>query len=266
MSQHATIPHAAIHATAIIDARARIGANVHIGAFSCIGPNVTIGADTEIGSHVLIKQDTVLGKHNRIYHGAVLGEDCQHRHYQQQPSQLIIGDHNVIREYCTIHRGSMDAMQTTRIGSHNYIMAGSHIAHDCTIGHHITMANQTALAGHVQVDDYANLAGYTLVHQFCTIGRHVMTGINSVITKDVPAFIKIAGNPARACGLNRIGIQRHGFSEAVLVRLKQAYQVVYRQGLTTEEALKVLQPLAEECVAVSDFTATIRQARRGILR
>ena len=258
-----------IHPTAIIDSSARIHPHVRVGAFSCIGANVTIGEGTEIGNHVLIKQDTTLGQNNRIHHGAVLGEDCQHRHYRQQPAHLIIGDHNIIREYCTIHRGSTDSKdgtQTTRIGTHNYLMVGTHIAHDCMLGNHITIANQTALAGHVQIDDHANLAGYTLIHQCCTIGKYTMTGINSVITKDVPAFVKVAGNPAKTYGLNHIGMKRHGFSDDVRNQLKKAYQLVYNQNLTTSEALAKLQPLATECAAVSWFMTSIQQSRRGILR
>ena len=267
---------AEIHPTAIIDPDAHLASNVKIGPFCCIGAGVTIGSGTRIESHVVIKQDTVIGVNNHIYSGAVLGEDCQHRDYRQQPARLVIGDHNIIREFCTIHRGSMSniastedntkAAQTTRIGSHNFIMLGSHIAHDCVVGDYVTMANHSALAGHVVIGDYVNLAGYTLVHQFCHIGSYATTGINTIVTQDIPAFIKVAGNPSRVYVLNSVGMKRHGFDQTAITRLKAAYRKVYRQGLALNEALEALQTEAEEDQAIACFTASIRASQRGIIR
>lgn len=259
----------AIDPTAIIDPQAEISGNVSIGPFCHIGAGVRIAEGTVIDGHVLIRKDTVIGKNNHIYHGSVIGEDCQHRNYKQEPTQLIIGDHNIIREFCTIHRGSADGIDsehTTCIGSHNFVMVGSHVAHDCQLGNHITIANNTALAGHVNVGDHAFLAGHTLVHQFCRLGRYSMTGINTIVTKDIPAFVKIAGNPAKAYGLNSVGMKRQGFDQYDIATLKTAYHTVYHKQLNTDEALAQLEPMAEEHKVVSWFTASIAASRRGIIR
>ena len=259
----------AIHSTAIIDHRAEISQNVSIGPFCHIGADVRIAEGTIIDGHVLIRRDTVIGKNNHIYHGSVIGEDCQHRNYKQESTQLIIGDYNVIRELCTIHRGSTDGADgeyTTRIGSHNFIMVGSHIAHDCQLGSHITMANNTALAGHVKVGDYAFLGGYTVVHQFCHLGRYSITGLNTIVTKDIPAFVKVAGNPSKAYGLNSVGMKRQGFDQHDIATLKAAYHTVYHKQLNTDEALAKLESMAEKHKIVSWFTASIAASRRGIIR
>jgi UDP-N-acetylglucosamine acyltransferase len=255
-----------IHPTAIVHPGARLGANVEIGPYAVIGEHVEIGDDCTVGPHAVITGHTRLGRGNRVFQFTSLGEEPQDKKYAGEPTRLEIGDHNTIREFCTFNTGTAQDEGVTRVGSHNWIMAYVHIAHDCQVGDHTVFANNATLAGHVQVGDHAILGGFTGVHQFCRVGAHVMIGIASVIRQDVPPFLTIAGSPAAPFGINSEGLKRRGFSAEALAALKRAYKTLYRSGLGLEEAraaiaaeagtLPELQPLA-------DFLAI---PGRGIIR
>jgi UDP-N-acetylglucosamine acyltransferase len=246
---------------------ARIGDGVAIGPWSIIDGDVEIGEGTWIGPHVVIRGPTRIGAGNRIHQFCSIGDAPQDKKYDGGgPSRLEIGDGNVIREFCTINRGTPGGGGLTRIGSHNWIMAYVHIAHDCFIGDRTVFANNATLAGHVLVEDHAILGGFTGVHQYCRIGRYSFTGISSVIVKDVPPYVLVAGSPARPHGLNREGLRRHGFAPDDLERLRAAYRTVYREGLRLAEALDRLDALAADCAHVRVFADFIRTSRRGIVR
>jgi UDP-N-acetylglucosamine acyltransferase len=254
-----------IHPTALVDATARLADGVEVGPFSVIGPDVTIGAGSVIGPHVVIKGPTTLGERTRIFQFASVGEDCQDKKYAGEPTRLVMGDDNVIREGATLHRGTVQDRGETTIGSRNLLMAYVHVGHDCIIGNDCILANQVALAGHVTLGDFVIIGGISAVHQFCHFGEHAMAGGGSIITKDTPAFIMINGNPAQAHGLNAIGLKRRGFSREAIRALTDAYKLVYRQGLTVEQALSTMReryPLAE----VERFAASIEGSTRGIVR
>jgi UDP-N-acetylglucosamine acyltransferase len=256
-----------IHPAALVDAGARIGKNVSIGAYSVIGPGVTIGDGSWIGPHVVIKGPTTLGRDNRIFQFCSIGDDPQDKKYNNDAhSTLEIGDRNVIREYCTINRGTEHGGGRTVVGSDNWIMAYVHVAHDCRVGNHVIFANHTTLAGHVAVDDYVICGGFTGIHQFCHIGRHCFTAISSVVVKDVPPYLMVAGNTAKPSGLNKEGLKRHGFSTETITLLRKAYKIVYREGLTIQQALDKLQPLCAISEEVASFADFISRSSRGIVR
>ncbi|MDC7829566.1 MULTISPECIES: acyl-ACP--UDP-N-acetylglucosamine O-acyltransferase [Pseudomonas] len=251
---------------AIVDPKARLAADVQVGPWSIIGPDVEIGEGTVIGPHVILKGPTVIGRHNRIFQFSSIGEDTPDLKYQGEPTRLRIGDHNTIREGVTIHRGTVQDREETTIGDHNLLMAYVHIGHDSVIGNHCILVNNTALAGHVHVDDWAILSGYTLVHQFCRIGAHSFSGMGTAIGKDVPAYITVFGNPAEARSMNFEGMRRRGFSAEAIKELRRAYKVVYRQGLTVDDALRELEPVAQQFPEVAVFRDSILSATRGITR
>ncbi|MCJ8169731.1 acyl-ACP--UDP-N-acetylglucosamine O-acyltransferase [Atopomonas sediminilitoris] len=251
---------------AIIDPRATLADDVEVGPWSIIGPDVSIGAGTVIGPHVVIKGPTVIGQHNRIYQFSSVGEDTPDLKYKGEPTRLVIGDHNTIREGVTIHRGTVQDRSETTIGDHNLLMAYVHVGHDSVIANHCILVNNTALAGHVWVDDWAILSGFTLVHQFCRIGAHSFSGMGTAIGKDVPAYVTVTGNPAEARSMNYEGLRRRGFSDAALSALRKAYKVVYRQSLTVEAAIAELAPLADEFPEVAVFRDSIQSSTRGITR
>ncbi|MDT3718510.1 acyl-ACP--UDP-N-acetylglucosamine O-acyltransferase [Pseudomonas oryzihabitans] len=255
-----------IDSRAIVDPQARLAADVQVGPWSIIGPDVEIGEGTVIGPHVILKGPTVIGCHNRIYQFSSIGEDTPDLKYRGEPTRLRIGDHNVIREGVTIHRGTVQDREETTIGDHNLLMAYVHIGHDSVIGNHCILVNNTALAGHVHVDDWAILSGYTLVHQFCRIGAHSFSGMGTAIGKDVPAYVTVFGNPAEARSMNFEGMRRRGFSTEAIQTLRRCYKVVYRQGLTVDEALRELEPMAQQFPEVAVFRDSILSATRGITR
>lgn len=255
-----------IHPTAIVHPGARLGNNVRIGAYSIIGEHVEIGDDCEIGAHVVITGHTRLGRGNRIYPFACLGEAPQDKKYAGEPTRLIIGDGNTIREYCTLNTGTVQDRGETRIGNDNWIMAYVHIAHDCVVGSHTIFANNATLAGHVLIDDYAILGGFTGVHQFCRIGAHVITGIASVVRQDIPPYVMAAGNPASPHGINSEGLRRRGFTAEAMSAIKRAYKTLYRSGLTLAEARQRIEAEVDrhpELQALADFLAV---PGRGIIR
>lgn len=255
-----------IHSQAIIDPDARLAKDVSVGPFSVIGAGVEIGEGTVIDSHVVINGPTRIGRDNKIYSFAAIGGDPQDKKYAGEATELEIGDRNVIREYCTISRGTTQDVGITRIGNDNWIMATVHIAHDCQIGNHTIFANSTTLAGHVIIEDYVILGGFTLVHQFCKVGTHCFTGMNSVISKDVLPFLMVSGHMAKPHGLNTEGLKRRGFSSDALSQLRKAYKIIYRSGNTLTQAVTQLEPMAENCDEIAQLLMFIKASTRGIVR
>jgi UDP-N-acetylglucosamine acyltransferase len=255
-----------IHPTAIIDATAELDSSVEIGPYSIIGANVKIDAGTRIAGHVIIKGPTTIGKNNHIFQYSSLGEAPQDKKYRDEPTLLEIGDNNTIREFCTFNRGTIQDKGTTKIGNDNWIMAYVHIAHDCQIGNHTIFANNSSLAGHVDIDDYAILGGFTLIHQFCKVGSHVITAVGSVVFKDIPPYVTAAGYDAKPHGINAEGLKRRGFSSDSILQIKRAYKALYRNGLTLEEAkieLAAMQATTPEIGLLTDF---LNVSTRGIIR
>ena len=255
-----------IHATAIVDKRAKLAANVTVGPYTVIDGAVEIGEGTTIGAHNVITGLTKIGRDNRIFHFCSIGEANQDKKYKGEPTRVEIGDGNTIREYCSIHRGTAQDRGLTRVGSNNWIMANCHIAHDSFVGDHAVMANFASLAGHVHIGDYATLGGFCGVHQFVKVGAHVMVAAASVLFQDVPPFVTIGGIPPAPHGINSEGLKRRGFSADDIAALKKAYRTLYKAGLSLDEAKAELDKQAASAPhvrAIVDFLAT---STRGILR
>lgn len=255
-----------IHATAVVDPRARLAPEVEVGPYAVIGPDVEIGQGCRIGPHAVITGHTRIGRDNRIFQFASVGDAPQDKKYRGEATRLEIGDGNIIREFCTLNTGTVQGGGLTRIGDDNLFMAYAHVAHDCVVGSHTVFANCATLGGHVRIDDWVILGGFTAVHQFCHIGAHVMTGGGSMIVKDVPPYMKVAGSFAQAHGINAAGLKRRGFSADALAGIKRAYKTVYRSGLTLEEAKRTLEEQAAECPEVAPFLEFFADASRGIIR
>ena len=256
-----------IHPTAIIQPGARIGAHVSVGPYAVIGEHVEIGEGTTVGAHAVITGHTCIGRDNRIFQFVSLGEIPQDKKYAGEPTRLEIGDRNTIREFCTFNIGTAQDKGVTRIGDDNWIMAYVHVAHDCVVGNHTIFANNTALAGHVEVDDHAILGGFTGVHQFCKIGAHVMTAVGTAIFKDVPPYVMASGSDgAEPHGLNSEGLKRRGYTAEALSALKQAYKTLYKSGLTLDEAKQALAEQAKQEPAVQLLVDFLARSTRGIIR
>ena len=255
-----------IHPSALIDPKAEIAPNVEIGAFSVIGPHVRIDSGTRIGHHVVIQGPTTIGRENRIFHFCSLGEEPQDKKYAGEPTTLEIGDGNTIREYCTFNRGTVQDAGATRLGNNNWVMAYVHIAHDCQIGSNTIFANNSSLAGHVIVHDYAILGGFTLIHQFCKIGSHVITAVGSVVFKDIPPYVTAAGYDAKPHGINAEGLKRRGFTPEAMLQLKRAYKTLYKSSLTLEEAKIQLAEQHKICPEVGILLDFLNTSTRGIVR
>jgi len=255
-----------IHPQAIIDPAAKISEGVSVGPFSVIGPDVEIGEGSVIHSHVVVKGPTVIGKNNTIFQFASVGEDCQDKKFAGEATRLVIGDDNVIREGCTIHRGTIQDEAITRIGDDNLFMAYVHVAHDCRIGSHCIFANTTTMAGHVHVDDHVILGGGTMVHQFCKIGTHSMAAGGSIVLRDIPAYVMASGQSASAHGLNSEGLKRRGFDQDAIRAPKDAYRTIYRKGLRLAEALEVLEVQAANVPEVRVLLDSLKRSERGIVR
>lgn len=251
---------------AVIHPEACLAEGVSVGPFSIIGPGVEVGEGTRIESHVVLKGPTKIGAHNTIYQFSSVGEDTPDLKYKGEQTTLTIGDHNIIREGVTIHRGTVQDRGDTYIGSHNLLMAYVHVGHDSVVGDHCILVNNSALAGHVIIGDWAILSGYTLVHQFCHIGAHSFTGMGSAVGKDIPAFTMVTGAPAAARNINVEGLKRRGFSKADIAALVSAYKTVYRKGLTIDEAVDALAGAAQESVHVATFVESLTSSSRGIVR
>lgn len=254
-----------IHPQAIIEPGATIGENVSIGPWTYIASDVVIGDDCQISSHVVINGPTRLGKGNRVFQFASIGEDCQDLKYAGEKTELIIGDNNIFRESCTIHRGTVQDNSLTQIGSNNLFMAYTHVAHDCIVGSHCIMANNASIAGHVKVGDHVIIGGMAGVHQFCHIGEHSFVAANALVLKDVPAYVMASGQPAKPFGLNSEGLKRRGFERDTIMSIKRAYKEVYRKGLSVEQALENIDA-QESSPQLSAFSESIKQSTRGIIR
>ena len=257
---------AEVHPSAIVDPGAELGEDVEVGPFSIIERDVVIGDKTWIGPHVVIRNHTTIGRENRIYQYSSIGEAPQYRGYQGEPTRLIIGHRNIIREYCTLNRGTAGHLEETRIGDDNFIMAYVHIAHDCTLGNNIIFANGASLAGHVDIGDYAIMGGFSLVHQFCKVGAHCITGIGAICFQDVPPFIVAAGNSAQPYGINVKGLNRRDFSEETITLLKRAYRLLYRSNLDLKTAITEIERLAPDNPAIATFSNFLRHSERGVIR
>lgn len=257
-----------IHPTALVDAEARIDASATVGPYAVIGPHVTIGAGTSVGAHCVIEGHTTIGRDNRIFQFASLGAAPQDKKYAGEPTSLVIGDRNTIREFCTFNTGTAQDRGVTTVGDDNWVMAYVHIAHDCVVGNHTILANNATLAGHVHVADYAIIGGLTGVHQFTKVGAHVMAGFASHISQDVPPFMMVDGNPLSVRGLNLEGLRRRGFSAERLAVIKQMHRLLYRQGLTLDAARSAIADLhsAEAADDIALMLAFIDQSTRGLAR
>lgn len=255
-----------IHDSAIVHPDARVHESVEVGPWTLIGPDVEIGADCVIESHVVIKGPTRIGQRNHIYQFSTLGEATPDLKYRNEPTELRIGDDNVIRENVTIHRGTVQDRSLTEIGDRNLLMAYVHIGHDSIVGSDTILVNNTALAGHVIVGDWAILSGYTLVHQFCKIGAHSFSGMGTSIGKDVPAFVTVAGSPAEAKTINVEGLRRRGFDAAEIADLRRAFKIIYRQSLTLDVAIDRLQGMVQDTPSIQTLVDSLLQSQRGIVR
>ncbi len=255
-----------IHSHAIVDPSARVADDVEVGPWTLIGPDVEIGPGCKIESHVVIKGPTRIGAGNHIYQFSTIGEATPDLKYRDEPTYLVIGDNNIIRENVTIHRGTVQDRSETTVGNNNLIMAYVHIGHDSVIGNHTILVNNTALAGHVKVGDWAILSGYTLVHQFCKIGAHSFSGMGTAIGKDVPAYVTVSGAPAEAKTINIEGLRRRGFSSDAIGQLRRAFKIIYRQGLTLELAIQRLETMLSDTPEVQVMIDSLRASERGIVR
>jgi len=255
-----------IHPTAIIDSSARIHPTANIGAYTIIGADVEIGESTTVASHVVIEGPTKIGKHNRIWSFSSLGGDPQDKKFHGERSLLEIGDRNTIREFCTLNRGTQDGIGITRIGNDNWIMAYVHIAHDCIVGNNTIFANAASLAGHVTIDDFVILGGFTLVHQFCQIGTHAFTSMGSIINRDVPPFVTVAGNFAEPRGVNSEGLRRRGYSSERITSIKRAYKTLYKSGLPLAEIRQTLTDEAKDVPDLRLFVEFMERSQRSLLR
>jgi UDP-N-acetylglucosamine acyltransferase len=261
---------ARIHPTAIVDPRANLDASVDIGPYAVIGPHVTIGAGSKVGPHAVIDGNTTIGRDNTFFQFCSIGAVPQDKKYGGEPTRLEIGDRNTIREFVTINLGTVQDGGVTRVGSDNWIMAYVHIAHDCQLASNITMSNNATLGGHVAIGDWAVLGGFTSVHQFCHIGAYAMTAFTAAVSQDVPPFVTAAGNRAAPAGINSVGLQRHGFSNEQIMAIKRGYKLLYRAGLSLEQAQQALLAEEQKSPAAADYLPQLRQfdesSPRGIIR
>lgn len=251
---------------AMIHPSAKLAENVTVGPGTIIGADVEIGEGTWIGPHVVIEGPTTIGKNNKIFQFASVGDAPQDVTYNGEPTRLEIGDNNIIREYCMISRGTVKGGGLTRIGHHNFLMAYSHVGHDCFLGHHIIMVNYSALSGHVVVGDYANIGGYAAVHQFCHVGAYSFIARATYVTKDVVPYVMIAGHATSACGINTVGLRRRGFSSSAIDHLRRAYKIIFRKGLTVQQAVAELEMMQADCPEVVLLIDALNQSTRGIVR
>jgi UDP-N-acetylglucosamine acyltransferase len=255
-----------IHPTAIVHPNARIAEGVEIGPYSVIGEHVSIGKGTKVSSHVLIEGWTTIGERNRIFSFSSIGTPPQDIGYRNEETYLVIGNDNVIRECATVHRATTKADRRTEIGNGNYLMAYSHVAHDCKLRNNIIMANSAGLAGHIVIEDHAILGGIVGVHQHVRIGAYAMIGGQSAIVQDIPPYVSAAGNRAQLYGLNTIGLKRRGFSDETINHLKKAYKIIFRSGMTIEEAINKVVEEFPDSREVNYFVDFMRHSKRGVTR
>ncbi len=255
-----------IHPTAIVHPRAKIAEGVEIGAYSVVGEHVSVGKDTRIASHVLVEGWTTIGERNQIFPFSCIGTPPQDISYKNEETSLIIGNDNVIRESATVHRATTKEDRVTVIGNSNFLMAYSHVAHDCKLGNHIIMANSAGLGGHITVGDYAILGGIVAVHQFVRIGAYAIIGGQSAVSQDIPPYVSAAGNRAKLYGLNLVGLKRRGFSDEAISSLKKAYRIIFRSGLILEEALARVKAELGDSQEAMHLMEFMKNSKRGITR
>ena len=255
-----------IHPTAIVHDGADIGPGVEIGPYCVVGPKVTLAGGVRLVSHVVIEGLTRIGQQTVVHPFAYLGGPPQHLAHRGEETSLEVGERNTIREYCTLNRGTVQDAGVTRVGDDNWIMAYCHVAHDCQVGSHTVFANHATLAGHVHIGDYTILGGFVGVHQFVKVGAHVMAGISSVVTQDVPPYLTIAGNPCVPHGINSEGLKRRGFSPESLAALKRAYRTLYKSGLSLAQAREELERQGAEIPEIASLARFLAASTRGILR
>jgi UDP-N-acetylglucosamine acyltransferase len=254
-----------IHPSAIIDPSAVIGENVTVGPWTTIGPDVKIGDGCSISSHVVIKGPSTLGKNNKIYQFSTVGEDTPDLKYKGEPTQLVIGDNNTIREGVTIHRGTIQDKNETLIGNNNLFMAYAHVGHDCVVGSNVIMGNNSAIAGHVELGDWVIVSGYSLIHQFVSLGPHCFIGPAAFVYHDVPAYVTAFGSPAEPRTINREGLKRRGFTIEQISLANKAYKILYRRGLQLDEALTLIAELGDDLV-ITMLLQSVERSTRGIIR
>ena len=255
-----------IHPQAIVDPSSKIADDVSIGPFCVIGADVEIDSGTTVASHVVINGPTKIGKDNEIFQFASIGEKPQDLKFDNEPTELVVGDRNRIREYVTLHRGTPSGGNVTKIGNDNLLMANVHVAHDCVVGNNIILANATALAGHVVVDDHVILGGYTTVHQFTRIGAHAFTGFSTAIDRDVLPFFTVAGNRARAVGINKEGLKRRGFSPESIRALQEAFKLLIKSTCSHKVALEKVDEIASRDENVRMMLDFLNASERGWIR
>ncbi len=251
---------------AIIHPSAKLASNVTVGPGTIIGADVEIGEGTWVGPHVVIQGPTVIGKNNKIFQFASVGDAPQDVTYQGEATRLEIGDNNTIREFCMISRGTTKGGGLTRIGNHNFLMAYSHVGHDCMISNYVTMVNYSALSGHVTVHDYVNIGAYAAIHQFCIVGAYAFIARATYVSKDVLPYVMIAGHSTSACGINTVGLKRRGFSSTAVDCIRRAYKIIFRRGLTVQQAIAELELLLDDCSEIQPMIDTLNQSTRGIVR
>lgn len=251
---------------AIIHPSAKLAKGVTISPGAVIGADVEIGENTWVGPYAVIEGPTTIGKNNKIFQFASVGDAPQDITYQGEPTRLEIGDNNIIREYCMISRGTVKGGGVTRIGNNNFLMAYAHIGHDCMVGNDIIMINYAALSGHVTVDNYAIIGSYAAIHQFCHVGAYAFIARATYVTKDVLPYVMIAGHNTSACGINTVGLRRRGFSSEAIDGLRRAYKIIFRKGLTVQQALAELEMMQVECSEVVPMIDALNQSTRGIVR
>lgn len=254
-----------IDSQAIIDPSATIGENVSIGPWTVIGPDVVIGDNCQIASHVVIRGPSVIGANNKVYQFATIGDDTPDLKYKGEPTKLIMGDNNVIREGVTIHRGTIQDRSETVIGNNNLLMAYAHVGHDSVIGNHVIMVNNSSLAGHVTVGDWAILSGYALIHQYVSVGAHSFIGPAAFSYHDVPAFVTAFGSPAEPRTINKEGLKRRGFTADQIALANKAYKLLYRRGLSLEEGIEAIAELGDD-VVIQTLLNSLKTSTRGIIR
>lgn len=263
---HGTGLHRLIHPTAVIDAGAELDSSVEVGPFAVIGAGVEIDAGSRIGPHAVLKGPMRIGRDNRIFQFASVGEDPQDMKYGGEVTRLEIGDRNQIREFATLHRGTVQDRGVTRIGDDNLFMAYTHVAHDCRIGNHVIMANAASLGGHVEIQDWAILGGFTIVHQFCRVGAHSFCAMGSVLSRDVPPYVMVGGHPAEPHGINAEGLRRRGFSADCVQAIKRAYRTLYMASLKRDEAVERIVEMKAATPELGIFLDFISESTRSIVR
>lgn len=255
-----------IHPSAVVAREAEIGPGVEIGPYSVIGSHVTIGENTWVGPHVVIDGRTTIGRENQIFQFASIGAIPQDKKYRGEESQLIIGDHNAIREFATLHLGTAGGGMVTRIGNHNLLMNYSHVAHDCQIGDHAVLANSATLAGHIAIEDYVTVGGLVAIHQFTRIGESALLAGGAMVSQDVPPYCVATGDRAHLSGLNLIGLKRRGFTAEEMTVLKKSYRMLFTEGLPLKEAILRLREEYPASRLVTHFTAFVAESQRGVCR